>query len=181
VAECCCLSSSDVKRLHPLQLSLRLPRSTTTPLLLFLYRRLTTLTPHSSSPHWLSLRLSALIALAIAITTESGTESGSTAKHTPAQLWDTAHRAFSSYVESDHGGQERLREAAKAIGMLVERIEGIFVTREEASKHWFAGKEWLGLLELWVGLGRRVCLVSNRLDGLLLKFFSAARRCSFYR
>ena len=143
--------------MHPLQLGLSLPQSTTMPLLLFLYRNLSAATIQQSSPLWLRFRLTALMALSMTISTSTGSDVGSSSRYAPAQLWNTALRAFVSYVEAA-SDDNRLGEAAEAISLLVDWVKEVVITRKEDRSGWFEGKEWLSLLDMWVGLGRRVRL-----------------------
>ncbi len=139
--------------MHPFQIALFLPRQTTTPLLHLLYRSLWSADIPHSTTYWLQLRLAALIALSITVSSES--DAGPSSKHTPAQLWDSARRTLGS-KEITGEYHDRHRASAEAIGALVEWTEEMLTMRKEDMAKWFEGKEWLGLLEMWIGFGRRV-------------------------
>lgn len=147
--------ASTSRCLHPLQLAISLSRTTTTPLLLFLYRQLTAATILPSSPFSVQIRLIALIAFSLTISTCTRPDVGTSSKHTPAQLWDLTRRTCSSLVNQgeDPG---RLRGSADTISALVHWCEDMLAQRKEDRMGWFEGKEWMALMEMAIGLGQRV-------------------------
>ncbi|WVQ78257.1 hypothetical protein IAT38_000341 [Cryptococcus sp. DSM 104549] len=140
-------ASQPTGKLHPLTLALTLPRHGVTPLLYNLYRSISTLTLPPTSPSFLHLRQTALLALALTIS--SSPES----KNTPNQLWETAHRVIATAVNADTAN-DRLREAANVVGGLVDWVEGMTAARGETG--WFAGKGWSGLVDMWIAMARRL-------------------------
>ena len=108
-----------------------------------------------SSPQWLDLRCIALIALSLTIfTTIKERETAS--KNSPTQLWDTAHRWLASRVEADEQNLDTIQSVSRAVSDLIDWTEGMIRMRGEDGASWFEGKAWLGLMELWISLGRRV-------------------------
>nr|XP_018264106.1 uncharacterized protein I303_03986 [Kwoniella dejecticola CBS 10117]OBR86264.1 hypothetical protein I303_03986 [Kwoniella dejecticola CBS 10117] len=135
------------KRLHPLLLALSLPIPQTTFYLHNFYRQVTVKIVSPSDPSYLHLRHLSLLAMSITITPlpESRT--------TPTQFWDTTHRVILNFVKEDEG-KEKLREAAAVLDHIVGWVESLSDVRGQ--KGWCEGKGWLGLVEMWVGLGRRL-------------------------
>nr|XP_031857742.1 uncharacterized protein CI109_006837 [Kwoniella shandongensis]KAA5524814.1 hypothetical protein CI109_006837 [Kwoniella shandongensis] len=136
-------------RLNPLQIALSLPRPTTTSLLHSVYRQISSLTLSPTSTAYLHLRHLALIALSLTISIMPD------CKNTPTQFWDTTHRAIVTFVGADEV-KDNLRKAAETVGQLVDWVERMVDYRKEDRGGWFGGKGWLGLMEMWIGLGRRL-------------------------
>ncbi|WWC85253.1 uncharacterized protein L201_000115 [Kwoniella dendrophila CBS 6074] len=133
--------------LNPITLALSLQISNITFYLHQFYRQVSSLSVTPTSASYLHLRHLSLLAMGITI--PSSPESRST----PTQYWDTVHRTILAFIKEDEQ-KERLQDAAKTVDDIVEFIEGMVQKRGE--KGWFEGKGWLGMVEMWIGLGRRL-------------------------
>nr|XP_019042993.1 hypothetical protein I302_08702 [Kwoniella bestiolae CBS 10118]OCF21923.1 hypothetical protein I302_08702 [Kwoniella bestiolae CBS 10118] len=141
------LPNSTDEYLNPLTLALSLPIPSTSFFLHTFYRQVNTATTSPTSSSYLHLRHLALLAMSTTITTSSD------CKTTPSQFWDTVHRTVLSFIKEDEQ-KEKLSEAARVVDGIVESVENMVQRRGE--KGWFEGKGWLGLVEMWVGIGRRL-------------------------
>ncbi|KAK8870007.1 hypothetical protein IAR55_000577 [Kwoniella newhampshirensis] len=157
-------------QLNPLSIALSLPRPGVTPLLHTFYRHISTLALSPTSTAYLHLRHLALISLSITIS------SSSDSKNTPTQFWDTTHRAIVTFVGADEA-KDKLRDAAETIGKLVDWVEWMVGFRGEEKGGWFGGKGWLGLMEMWIGLGRR--LADTGIIDRALSLMTASSTISF--
>nr|XP_019002345.1 uncharacterized protein I203_04824 [Kwoniella mangroviensis CBS 8507]OCF65806.1 hypothetical protein I203_04824 [Kwoniella mangroviensis CBS 8507] len=138
---------SDDEYLHPLTLALSLPTPSISFYLHTFYRQVSSLTIPPTSSAYLHLRHLALLAMSITIS------SSVDSKTTPTQYWDTVHRTILNFIKGDEH-KEKLNEAAEAIDGIVEFVEGM--VRRRGDTGWFEGKGWLGLVEMWIGIGRRL-------------------------
>ena len=145
--------------LDPFKLACSIPRTTTTPLLLSLYRSLANNPDVEKSSHALNLLLMALIALSLTIDAAAdGAPNQRLKSFSPSRLWDTARHRFSTHITRASDNRDRLKKIAETISVLIEYVEHMITTREESSEDWFSGVEWLGFADLWTGLGRKVRL-----------------------
>ncbi|WWD01675.1 hypothetical protein V866_008621 [Kwoniella sp. B9012] len=138
---------SDDEYLHPLTLALSLPTPSISFYLHTFYRQVSSLTIPPTSSAYLHLRHLALLAMSITIS------SSVDSKTTPTQYWDTVHRTIITFIKGDEH-KEKLNEAAKAVDGIVEFVENMVQQRGDTG--WFEGKGWLGLVEMWIGIGRRL-------------------------
>ncbi|OXH40985.1 separase [Cryptococcus neoformans] len=136
-------------KLNPLAMALTLPLTSITSPLYSLYRAIDTVNlPTASS---LNLRYRQIALSALSMTISSFPHS----KNSPTRLWEATHRAISIYVRTQHSN-ENLSEAAEVISNLIDWVERMVETRGENVKDWQSGKGWLGLMEMWIALGRRL-------------------------
>nr|XP_019013302.1 uncharacterized protein I206_01368 [Kwoniella pini CBS 10737]OCF52083.1 hypothetical protein I206_01368 [Kwoniella pini CBS 10737] len=140
-------NTSEEDLLHPLILASSIPIPQTTFYLHNFYRQVTNIATLPSTSYYLQLRHLSLLSMSITITPSSDSRT------TPTQFWDTTHRTILQIVKEDDG-KEKLREAAQTIDHIVGWVENLAKRRGE--KFWFEGKGWLGLVEMWIGLGRRL-------------------------
>lgn len=136
-------------KLNPLVLGLTLPLTSITPPLYSLYRAIDTLNLPSTSPLNIRYRQIALSALSMTIC------SSAHSRNSPTRLWEAAHRAISTYVQVQNSSED-LSEAAQVINKLVDWVESMVEKRGENVKDWLSGKGWLGLMEIWIAVGRRL-------------------------
>ncbi|OCF72123.1 hypothetical protein I204_07388 [Kwoniella mangroviensis CBS 8886] len=138
---------SDDEYLHPLPLALSLPTPSISFYLHTFYRQVSSLTIPPTSSAYLHLRHLALLAMSMTIS------SSVDSKTTPTQYWDTVHRTILNFIKGDEH-KEKLNEAAEAIDGIVEFVEDMVRRRGDTGR--FEGKGWLGLVEMWIGIGRRL-------------------------
>lgn len=136
-------------KLNPLALGLTLPLTSINPPLYCLYRAIDTLNLPPTSSLNIRYRQIALSALSMTIC------SSAHSRNSPARLWEAAHRAISTYVQVQNSSED-LSEAAQVINKLVDWVECMVEKRGENVKDWLSGKGWLGLMEIWIALGRRL-------------------------
>ncbi|ADV20626.1 Hypothetical protein CGB_B9070W [Cryptococcus gattii WM276] len=142
-------ATPDSAKLNPLALGLTLPLTSITPPLYCLYRAIDTLNLPSTSSLNIRYRQIALFALSMTIC------SSAHSRNSPTRLWEAAHRAISTYVQVQNSSED-LSEAAQVIKKLVDWVESMVGKRGENVKDWLSGKGWLGLMEIWIALGRRL-------------------------
>jgi hypothetical protein len=84
-----------------------------------------------------------------------------------ATLWHGLNHKLCTRMTEGSGDA---REVSGVLQAVVSWIEGLATTRPEC-KQWFSGKEWTGLLETWISLGRRVCsvLVARNVSSLMFQ------------
>ncbi|WVQ70354.1 uncharacterized protein L199_008581 [Kwoniella botswanensis] len=138
---------SDDEYLHPLTLALSLLTPSISFYLHTFYRQVSSLTIPPTSSAYIHLRHLALLAMSITIS------SSANSKTNPTQYWDTVHRTIITFIKGDEH-KEKLNEAAKAVDGIVEFVENMVQQRGDTG--WFEGKGWLGLVEMWIGIGRRL-------------------------
>ncbi|WRT66903.1 uncharacterized protein IL334_003868 [Kwoniella shivajii] len=141
------LQNSSEEELHPLILALSLPRNSIIVSLRTFYRQVGSLTLSPGSRPYLRIRHLSLLAMGITISPSPDS------RPNLEQYWDTVHRSILTFVKEDEE-KERLADAASTIGQVVDFIEIMVEKRKE--KGWFEGKAWFGLVEMWIGIGRRL-------------------------
>ncbi|WVR04981.1 hypothetical protein IAU60_001993 [Kwoniella sp. DSM 27419] len=130
-----------------LSLGLTLPRTSIRMYGHTLYRQITLLSLSMATQTSFQLFIRGLYSLALTVTSTPDS------KATPAQYWDTVHRFILSYIKHDNQ-EARLREAASAAESIVDWTQKI--VRQNSERDWFEGSSWLGFVEMWVGMGRRL-------------------------
>jgi hypothetical protein len=143
--------TTDPERLHPFRLALGLPRQSVTPLSHMFYRHISA-TQHSAQSDWSHAKCLGLAALVIAVEIVPDDATG---KVTPSSIWDLSHRIVSDRVSKSDQART-LEEGEEIIARLVGWAETAISERKEERSKWFDGKAWLSLMDLWVGLARRV-------------------------
>jgi hypothetical protein len=143
--------TTDPERLHPFRLALGLPRQIVTPLSHMFYRHISAAS-HSDPFDWSHAKRLGLAALAIGVEITPDDAAG---KVTPSSIWDLSHRIVSDRVSKSNQART-LEEGEEIIAWLVGWAETAISERKEERSKWFDGKAWLALMDLWIGLARRV-------------------------
>ncbi|RSH95601.1 hypothetical protein EHS25_000693 [Saitozyma podzolica] len=143
--------TTDPERLHPFRLALGLPRQIVTPLSHMFYRHISAAS-HSDPFDWSHAKRLGLAALAIGVEITPDDAAG---KVTPSSIWDLSHRIVSDRVSKSNQART-LEEGEEIIAWLVGWAETAISERKEERSKWFDGKAWLALMDLWIGLARRL-------------------------
>jgi hypothetical protein len=100
------------------------------------------------------------LSLAALVITAEIVPGDATGKVTPFSVWDLSHRIVSDRVSKSDQART-LEEGEEIIAWLVGWAEMVISERKEERSEWFDGKAWLTLMDLWIGLARRVSCFFN--------------------
>jgi hypothetical protein len=131
--------------LHPLELSINLPIRTTSPLL-NLFSRLASAVPSASSD-WSTAMRHSYFCQALVIPPIPASE--------PNGLWENLKTQLQARLQEEGGSAKDVEGVLRDV---VFWVEGMVVARKADKKLWLAGKAWIGLMDIWISLGRKVSL-----------------------
>lgn len=114
-----------------------------------------------NAPHWAHV-FTVLISGYVVVTTDGETTSpGLPSLRMPTQIWETLKKWLVAYVgHSDlEVAARRATVAARIMSDLLDFSEEVIETRQEAGQGWFSGKAFMDLLDFWVDVSRKVCML----------------------
>lgn len=145
--------------LNPLQIARLDPPRMHCNSMLGLSRRLTHIP--MNAPHWAHV-FTVLISGYIVVTTDGETTSpGLPSLRMPSQIWETLKKWLVAYVgHSDlEVAARRATVAARIVSDILDFSEEVIETRQETRQGWFSGKAFMDLLDFWVDVSRKVCIL----------------------
>ena len=137
---------------NPFHIAASLPYTSILSILIPLYRDLPRIQP--SPAHWLRVHTLAIRAFVLACT--ASPPEGVAKTYAPTLLWK--HTLITAQGRVKAGG-DALVEAEKLIDGVVEFTEWAVGQKEEDGGQWYTGEKWVALLDLWISLGKKVCLM----------------------
>ena len=135
--------------LHPLELALNLPRSSTQSVLTLLHRQLTAISTTSSAT-WLHSRFLALYAAALMVSTEPD------AFFPPDGLWEHSLKIGSAMIQKAKNDKVALARVARYIDGLTQWVTVVIRARKEELKSWTGSSAWSQFTDCWINVARKV-------------------------
>lgn len=145
-------TGSETLYANPFRIAAPLPFTSILSILIPLYRDLPRIQP--SPAHWLRVHTLAIRAFVLACT--ASPPEGVAKTYAPTLLWK--HTLITAQGRVKAGG-DALVEAEKLIEGVVLFSEWAVVQKKEDAGQWYTGEKWVALLDLWISLGKKVCLM----------------------